>query len=88
MLTVPTWPGEQLRLVTFIMNIKLSILPSQNNNNNNNNCINNQRISSVCSHIKSGFVCSSFRQAVQNGDLKIIPEMFVKTWYKWLDNCR
>ncbi|BFZ05935.1 hypothetical protein BsWGS_08973 [Bradybaena similaris] len=27
-------------------------------------------------------------QALRNGDLKIIPEMFHKTWYAWLENSR
>ena len=26
--------------------------------------------------------------AVNNGELKIIPDMFLKTWYQWLDDCR
>ena len=29
-----------------------------------------------------------FFQAVRNGELKIIPDMFEKTWFSWLDNCR
>ena len=27
-------------------------------------------------------------QAVKTGELKIIPDMFEKTWFSWLDNCR
>jgi len=26
--------------------------------------------------------------AVNNGELKILPDMFVKTWHQWLDDCR
>ncbi|KAK2190154.1 hypothetical protein NP493_86g05009 [Ridgeia piscesae] len=26
--------------------------------------------------------------AVRNKDIRIIPEMFTKTWYQWLENCR
>jgi len=26
--------------------------------------------------------------AVRSGELKIIPDMFEKTWFQWLDNCR
>ena len=29
-----------------------------------------------------------YLQAVRDGDLKIIPEMFTKTWYQWLENSR
>ena len=36
--------------------------------------------------------CTSMAQracdAVRSGELKIIPSMFEKTWFSWLDNCR
>lgn len=42
--------------------------------------------------MKSNFVqfeiYSVFLQAVNTGELKIIPDMFVKTWRQWLEDSR
>ncbi|ESO02109.1 hypothetical protein HELRODRAFT_106472 [Helobdella robusta] len=65
-------------------------------------CQNNPMVVPVCSRSKDiiepllklqWFVnCSDMAQkavdAVRNGDLKIIPDAFEKTWYQWLEKCR
>lgn len=39
-------------------------------------------------YVRCDEMASNAVQAVNNGDLKIIPEMHVKTWHHWMDGIR
>lgn len=39
-------------------------------------------------YVKCDDMASKAIEAVQSGELKIIPDMFVKTWYHWMEGIR